>query len=681
MLAIIYLLVCLFTGYAIGTCFFPELFHATEKNFWKKDIHVSPFLVWFPAVFITGIILVTWTVYILANCFAGSGNPLSYANGIAMVFYATLGVFLILWKKKKSMLEKPVLLCQSKKAWGIEIVFLVLCLTLVSFLMFYTFYVKDGNMYIGYSVYSDFSPHISMIRSFSKGNNFPTWYPYYAGIDVKYHFMFQFLAGNLEYLGMRIDFAFNLPSILGMMFVYMLLYVLAVKITGKRSAGLIASFLFTFRSSESLFTFLAETPEGESVWTKLKENTDFIGYTTNENWGLWNLNVYANQRHLPLCLAVLLLVLILVLPKLYETFEMWKNMSEEENVKFKDYFIQTFFTKEGWIFGNWKLAVFIGLLSGATAFWNGAALIALLMMLFFIAAFSRNRLDFVIMAGISGVLSMIQSNVFMEESSLKPEFCFGFIAETKTLWGAADYIFRLMGILVIVVVAAFLYYKGVKRYLAFVFAVPLIFSFTVSLTVDPTVNHKYIMISWMLLDIIVAGFITDIVRKKDVVRYIGAGILIILLTSTGIYDTYTIYRKNGSFGSVCLDLDDSLTKWVEENADSTDIFLTPAYTVNRLTLGGAMLYNGWQYFAWSAGYDTFYRDEQVNAMYSASSSEELMTLTENNNIRYIVVDSDCRNSENYVLREDVIASTYEAVYTEGSGDSAYTIYDTQMTVE
>ena len=224
MLAVIYLLVCLFIGYAIGICFFPELFHATEKTYGKKDIHVSPVLVWLPAIFITGILLVTWTVYILGNCFSDTGCPLVYANGISLVFYVTLGILLLFWKKKKSMLEKPAFLCKSKISWRMEVIFLVLCLILVNFLMFYTFYVKDNNMYIGYSVYSDFSLHLSMIRSFSKGNNFPTWYPYYSGIDVKYHFMFQFLAGNLEFLGMRIDFAFNIPSILSMMFLYMLLY-------------------------------------------------------------------------------------------------------------------------------------------------------------------------------------------------------------------------------------------------------------------------------------------------------------------------------------------------------------------------------------------------------------------------------------------------------------------------
>lgn len=681
MLAIIYLAVCLFIGYMVCSCVVPGIFNATEKSYGKKTIYVSPALVWIPAISITGIIMVTWTVYILGNLFRNSRTPLVAANAIALVFYTLLGVGLFLWKKRKNEIKKPVCLCESKKCLWAEGVFLILCLILTTALMFYTFFIKDGNIYIGYTVYSDFSPHLSMIRSFSYGNNFPTWYPFYAGIDVKYHFMFQFLVGNLEFLGMRIDYAFNIPSIMSMMFVYMLLYVLTVKITGKRFAGYLAALLFTFRSSETLFTFLEETAEGESWWQRLKDNTEFLGYTTNENWGLWNLNVYANQRHLALCLAIMLFVLILVLPKLYETFEKWNNMAKQHENGWKEYFVETFFAADGWKCDNYKMAIFLGVLSGASAFWNGAALIALLVMLFFVAALSRKRLDFVIIAGIAGVMSLIQSNVFMAESSIAAQYYFGFIAESKTIWGVASYILRLIGILAVVVVAAFMYYKGVKRYLTFVFATPFIFAFTVSLTIDPTVNHKYIMMSCMLLDIIVAGFITDIVKKKDFARYIGSAILVLFLTATGIYDAYSIYVRNGEERSVVYDMKAPATKWVAENADSRDIFLTPSYTVNNITLGGAMLYNGWPYFAWSAGYDTGVRDEQVIAMYSAQSSEELIALVDENNIRYIVVDGECRASENYDVREDVISATFGVGYTEGEGDSMLTIYDTQMVVE
>ncbi|MDE6312105.1 MAG: hypothetical protein K2M46_00490 [Lachnospiraceae bacterium] len=677
MLAIIYLLVCLLTGYGIMVWMAPSIFDVTKQTYGKKDINVSPILVWLPAITITGVFLVTWTVYILGHFFASSRTPLVAANLITMAGYIGLSAVLLYLKVRKKQLSKPPVLCAETKSYVTEGGLLLCCIALATFLMFYTFHVYDGNLCIGYTVYSDFSPHMSMIRSFSYGNNFPTWYPYYTGIDVKYHFMFQFLAGNLEFLGMRIDYAFNIPSIISLVFVFMLLYVLTVKITGKKLAGWIAALLFAFRSSETLFTFLAETPEGESAWQRLKDNTEFLGYTTNENWGLWNLNVYANQRHLALCLAMMLLVLILVLPKLYETFEMWQEMKGQPEMNFQKYFKATFFEKSGWVLGDYKLAVFIGLLAGASAFWNGAALIALLLILFFIAALSKNRLDFVIMAGISGVLSLIQSKVFMQESSISAQYFFGFIAENKNLWGATDYILRLIGLLAILVVAAFLYYKGVKRYLIFVFTTPFIFSFTVSLTVDPTVNHKYIMMSCMLLDVMVAGFITDFIQKKDVVRYIGAALLVVFLTATGIYDTYSIYVRNGGGREVSLNLNDPVTEWVHENADSKDVFLTAPYTVNPVTMGGAMLYNGWEYFAWSAGYDTGYRDVQVAAMYSAATSEELMSLVEENEIDYIVVDIDARNQEGYTVNEEVIAQTYGVAYTQGEGNYKFTIYDTR----
>lgn len=684
MLAILYLFVCILTGYAVCSYVIPEVFEGNGQTFGKKELRVSPCFIWIPAITITGLFLVTWTVYLLGNLFHGLRTPLVPANAVAMTLYLIVSGVLLFVKYKKKQWKKPAFLYHTEKklpAYGMEVAFFAFFLALISWLMFYTFHIKDGNLCVGFTVFSDFSPHLSMIRSFSYGNNFPTWYPYFSGIDVKYHFMFQFLAGNLEFLGLPLDWAFNLPSIASMMFVFMLLYVLAVKITGRRLAGVLANLLFAFRSSESLFTFLSETPEGESAWKRLVENTEFLGYTTNENWGLWNLNVYLNQRHLALCLAMLLLVLILVLPRLYETFEMWKDMSKGEHVGVKEYFIQTFFAKDGWCFGNLKMAVYIGLLIGASAFWNGAALIALVLMLFFIAALARKRLDFVVMAGIAGVLSMVQSHVFMKESSISAQYFFGFIAETKNVWGVADFILRLVGLLAVMVVAAFLYYRGVKRYLIFVFSTPFIFSFTVSLTVDPTVNHKYIMMSCMLLDVMVASFIGDFLKKKDLFRYAGGVIVMVLLTSTGVYDTYSIYVRNGEGRQCELNLDAEVTQWVHENADSKDIFLTSNITVNELTMGGAMIYNGWQYFAWSAGYDTGYRDEQTIAMYSASTPEELIRLVNENDIRYIVVDSECRSSENYTVQEDVISNTFGIGYTEGEGDSLFTIYDTQMILE
>ena len=145
-----------------------------------------------------------------------------------------------------------------------------------------------------------------MIRSFSYGS-FPTSYSHYGGEDIKYHFMFQFLAGNLEFLGLRIDFAFNIPSMLSFISTFMLLYVLALKITGRMLSGVLALWFFAFRSGKALFVFLSEIPKGQNIWEVLWDNTSFIGKTTHEDWGLWNLNVYCNQRHFAFGLATMFL--------------------------------------------------------------------------------------------------------------------------------------------------------------------------------------------------------------------------------------------------------------------------------------------------------------------------------------------------------------------------------------
>ena len=139
-----------------------------------------------------------------------------------------------------------------------EILLFGLLTVFITYMMFYVFYIKDGILYSGLTVYGDYAPHTAMMRSFSAGNNFPTQYPHYGGADVKYHFMFQFLTGNLEYLGMRMDFAYNIVSTLSLVGFLMLLYQLALRITGKMCCGVLALFLFFFRSGKKSSRFSTE---------------------------------------------------------------------------------------------------------------------------------------------------------------------------------------------------------------------------------------------------------------------------------------------------------------------------------------------------------------------------------------------------------------------------------------
>lgn len=687
MLGIIFLFFCFTTGYFICKLAVPNLHELTQKTFRGKELVLPAWFVQLPAWFVTGTLVITWLTYLAGYCFQDHREPLFYANWIVMpaaVLFCIVCMIREQKKEKRGKFSWKDRIPQTKGEW----LFAFLVLLLVTHIMFWTFYIQDGKLGVGLSVFSDFAPHLGMIRSFSYGNNFPTQYAHFAGEDIRYHFMFQFLAGNLEYLGLRLDFAFNLPSIFSLVGTFLLLYVLAVKLTGTRMAGYLAALLFAFRSSPTLFAALFEQRKETGSLIKaaeaLKDNIEFIGITPNESWGLWNLNVYCNQRHLAFSLMALLLALLLFLPLLYEQTERIQKLIEKRKKplrgvqKIKLWFQASFFCKEGWNVKDFRLAIGAGLFLGATAFFNGAVLIAALSILFVIAIFSDRRLEFLCMALIATGLSFLQSNFFVDGNIVSPSFYFGFLAEEKTILGVLSYIFRLTGILpILLFISVFIFCKGTERVIWAAFLVPFITSFTVSLTVDVTVNHKSIMLSLMLMGIFAAGELTVLLRKKNLIFKAIALILTFILTATGLYDYRTVLKRNAKERNLVYDLQDDLLVWIHEHTSSKDIFLTANYYLNNMVLGGAMLYYGWPYYAWSAGYDTNYRGDVVSLIYNSSSAEELYEWLDQENIRYLVVDYSNRTSNDYELREDIIDLALEKVYESGSGEWMVSVYDTK----
>ncbi|MEI3412729.1 MAG: hypothetical protein V8Q57_05670 [Blautia sp.] len=99
-------------------------------------------------------------------------------------------------------------------------------------------------------------------------------------------------------MGMNLDIAYNSVSILSLWCFFMILGALAKRLSGSFAASILSVLFLVFRSGTAFFRFTYEHWLQGDLWQTLNENTSFIGYTTNENWGLWNFNVYLNQRHL-----------------------------------------------------------------------------------------------------------------------------------------------------------------------------------------------------------------------------------------------------------------------------------------------------------------------------------------------------------------------------------------------
>ena len=265
--------------------------------------------------------VLTWGVYISASLMVrlrpNMRYPLDPANTYIFIMAILFDLACLVVEVRARILEKKALQRPDVRRWihNIPELFIVAAVSyFFAKLMYSTFRIEDGKLRIGLSIFSDFAVHMGMVRSFSFGNNFPTQYSHFAGEDVRYHFMFQFLVGNLEFLGMRIDHAMNLPSILSVVSACMLLYVYTAKLFGGRLAGGLSVLFMVFRSSPSFFRYLSELPQGEEFWKEVKERAFFMNYTPNEDWGLWSLKVYTNQRHLAFGMIAVFLLLLIYTP-------------------------------------------------------------------------------------------------------------------------------------------------------------------------------------------------------------------------------------------------------------------------------------------------------------------------------------------------------------------------------
>lgn len=646
-------------------CLFPR--QTTEKG--------NRIWVVLPAAFGTGILMLTWAVYILSWMFsvcAGTEHPLFYGNLIVLLLDALLLYRIFFRKKKKQEKLFSVSGQMITRKWILkkEILFFVLLTFFVTWMMFYVFHMKDGLLYSGFSVYGDYAPHTAMMRSFSRGNNFPTQYPHYGGQDVKYHFMFQFLVGNLEYLGIRLDIAYNLVSIMSLAGFLMVLYGISYRMFKSFWAGVMAVVFFFFRSGTAFWQYLWEHFQAGDLIQTLEENTAFIGYTTNENWGLWNFNVYLNQRHLAFGLLIAAVAVWI--------FMDWLEAGCSHGEHGVLWIRGRFFTKEAWACKNVDTAVLLGLFLGLTAFWNGAALIGGLLILAGLAVFSDGKLDYAICAALAVFFSELQSKIFVSGSIMSPAFYWGFLADNKSISGVLGYLVEISGFVFVGLTVAAVFLKRSQRAVLGGCLLPMIFAFLVSLTPDINVNHKYVMISYAFVTVFWGWIVRCVFLAgkncwKKWAGRVATAVLCICLSATGIYDYVIILRDNDSAHRMTVNMESSLTEWLCTNLKKNDLLLTPEYTMNEVTMSGVMLYCGWPYYAWSAGYDTYYRAGQAVLMYTTDDPEVLKATVKKEKITYILFEEDME-FEQQECREDIIRETYPLVYT--SEDGRIRIYET-----
>ena len=269
------------------------------------------------AAFLVGLVLSTWITYLSALLFARTTKPLLWGN--VLFFLIAGGV--IVWSRRqpsgtpRTISARPV--ASEKWDWILGGVYLIFA----CWLMFSTLGSHEGRLRIGGSQWSDFGPNLAIMQSFALGHNFPTEYPHYAGERIRYHFLFYFQAGNLEFLGLNPAWSNNLLSILSLVAMLILVMLLGETLFNSRTVGRIGSALCLFNSSLAYIPFLRSQESLTGAISSVVNLPWFLpsGFPyRGEGWGLWTMNTYANQRHLASAIGTFLLVLIFLIGRYRE---------------------------------------------------------------------------------------------------------------------------------------------------------------------------------------------------------------------------------------------------------------------------------------------------------------------------------------------------------------------------
>jgi len=264
---------------------------------------------------LVGMLLSACFTYLVARHFASATNPLLWGD---LLFFVTAAIFLLKCPPRRDRLIIDAPVARSAK-W--DWIVLGLFGALASWMMFATLDFKGGQLLIGINQWSDYGPNTAIVQSFAFGHNYPAEYPHFAGEPIRYHFLFYFLAGNLEFLGLSLPWSLNILSILGIVCLLAQVMALGELLFKSRAVGCLASALFFFHGSLNLIPFFRAQTSVKGALLAIYHLGAYLssGYPyRGEDWGVWSQVVFVNQRHLASSIGIFLVVLFFLFDRYLE---------------------------------------------------------------------------------------------------------------------------------------------------------------------------------------------------------------------------------------------------------------------------------------------------------------------------------------------------------------------------
>ena len=660
----------------------------------RRFYHFASFLHYIAASFLVGVVFSTWATYLFALLFSWSNRPLIWAN----ILFFVLGGLTIYKLSPRSVFDFRLANSRPPGSGKWDLLFIGVFFLAACYLMFGTLWLRDGNVRMAFVVWNDFSPNLSLMQSFAMGHNFPAEYPHFIGEPIRYHFLFWFQAGNLEFLGLNMAWALNLLSVLSLFAMLILIMTLAELLFDSRAVGRIAAALFFFPSTLSYVPFLRSQPSLGQALKAIASLKHWLvsGYPYKaEDWGTWSLSIFYVQRHFLVGIGILLLALIF----LVDFFQQQQRRrcspgsgqgamakaSEPETlpVEARDAVEEVSDSSVEAGMGSPEKAsrqiasfVFTGLLLGLLPLWNSPAFAAAFAVATGMLFLFPYRIYMVCLLTTAAAVSLpqlaflfLRSQGFIHGRSI---IHWGLVVENPTLSRVLAYFCFTFGTKFLLALVALIFLASLQRRLFAGLLILPILAFGTQLTTDIINNHKFLYIWILILNLFVA-FIIWRVGKTGWLGKAVATVLVLVVTFGGIIEWFRIH--NDTVVQVPFNRN-PLSAWLQANTNPKDVFLTDRFLLHPILLNARRIFYGWPYFAWSMGYPTHARDVLYEQMLTEKNPAKLVHILNQNDIRYVAFDNGLRSS--YLrarLNEPVCKRYFETVFEDkGNLFGALTIY-------
>src|SRR6266567_4748525 len=675
------------------------------------------------AAVLVGLLVSSWFTYLAGLAFAWASRPLLWGN---LLFFIA-AVALLSWPRWKGAIRGTTLgrsnsraadsyLPRSKGSSIADWVLIAGYVALVSWMMFASFNSTGSKLHISNPQYSDFGPNTAIMQSFAVGHNFPTEYPHFSGDRIRYHFLFYFQAGNLEFLGLNPAWSLNLLSIVTLVAMLILAMTLGEVVFNSRAVGRLGSLLFFFFGSLSYVPFLQRQGSVRAAIQAIRQQRDFLPSIfpyRGEQWGTWSQVTYLNQRHFAGAIGILLLVLIFLViryrmrppkrAKIYvptnptalepcalsesATDTVSDDATPRDNVAESKTDIapaavaiepkQAVVITESFA-STLPGFIFSGVVLGLVPMWNSAVFIAaaaVLGGLFVLFPLRRQMLFLAMTAGVIALPQMLYLSTGKGRAIMPRLLHWGYTIDQPTAMNVAKYLGFTFGFKWVLIALALIFARSLQRRLFLAASSLIAVAFCFQFTIEVLANQKFLHIWVIIANLFVAFGLWRLWRLSlggtTLPGKFLASVLFLLIIPGGLIDFFPIHNTGWSEVTY---KDDPFIDWLKKNTTPRDIFLTDRFVNHPILMAGRRVFYGWPYYSWGAGYDATKYDRVYTEMFESKDPWKVFRILKENGIKYVAYDNAVRQGQFIKRPNQQLYDTYFPKVFEDSRYNGLVIY-------